>query len=53
MIDRSTLLKVIQELEPMPASATRLANIVANENSSLAQIQEVICSGVAPKACAA
>jgi len=42
MIDRAALMDVIQQLEPLPASVTRLARIVASEASSLDEIQEVI-----------
>lgn len=42
MVDRAALMNVIQQLEPLPASVTRLARIVASEASSLEEIQEVI-----------
>lgn len=41
-MDRGTLISVIQELKPLPASVTRLARIVASESSSLEEIQEII-----------
>ncbi|MBK8230851.1 MAG: HDOD domain-containing protein [Candidatus Eisenbacteria bacterium] len=42
MIQLDELIKSAQELDPLPASVTRLASLVASENSDLAQIQRVV-----------
>jgi len=42
MIKRADLTPAIQQLQPLPASVTRLAKIVASESSSLDDIREVV-----------
>ena len=42
MIDLDAMIQAANDLDPLPASATRLAALVADENSSMRQLEEVI-----------
>jgi HD-like signal output (HDOD) protein len=42
VLDHNALLKAANELEPLPASVTRLATIVARENWNVSEVEEVV-----------
>ena len=42
MIDLDELIRAANDLDPLPGSATKLAALVADENSTMRQIEEVI-----------